>query len=68
MKNQIEDIRISEKPLLTVTEAVAYTGIGRETLMRLGSAQKCNVILHVGRRILFKRRLLEEYLESHDYI
>ncbi len=58
------DVRISEKPLLSLMEAVAYTGIGRDTLMRLASDPNCKFVLYIGRKRLYKRRLLEEFIES----
>jgi len=58
------DVRISEKITLTIFEAAALTGIGTKKLARMADAPGCNFVLYVGARRYFKRRKLEEYLES----
>ena len=62
--NREFDVRISEKIILTVFEAAALTGIGTQKLARLADAPGCPFVLYVGTRRYFKRRKLEEYLES----
>lgn len=58
------NIPIWEKLLLTTDEAMEYTGIGRDKLRELseGNCQDC--VVWIGRRRLFKRKKLEEYLEQ----
>ena len=63
--NREYDVRISEKVTLSIYEAAAYTGIGLRTLSRLSDDPDCDLILMVGSRKAFKRKKLEEYLESH---
>ena len=63
--NNEYDVRISEKPTLSLNEAVAYTGIGEKKLIQLSRAPKCDFIIYVGARRLFKRRKLVEFLESN---
>jgi len=63
--NRKYDVRISEKVTLSIYEAAAYTGIGLRTLSRLSDDPDCDFILMVGSRKAFKRKKLEEYLESH---
>jgi len=63
--NREYDVRISEKVTLSIYEAAAYTGIGLRTLSRLSDDPDCDFILMVGSRKAFKRKKLEEYLESH---
>lgn len=58
------DVRISEKITLTIFEAAALTGIGTKKLARMADAPGCSFVLYVGTRRYFKRRKLEEYLES----
>lgn len=53
------------KVTLSIYEAAAYTGIGLRTLSRLSDDPDCDFILMVGSRKAFKRKKLEEYLESH---
>ena len=63
--NKEYDVRISEKITLSIYEAMALTGIGMQTLYQLSEAPDCDFILHIGSKKLFKRKLLEQYLESH---
>ena len=63
--NREYDVRISEKVTLSIYEAAAYTGIGLRTLSRLSDDPDCDFILMVGSRKAFKRKKLEEYLETH---
>ena len=62
--NKEYDVRISEKPTLSVLEAAAYTGIGIQRLIRMSDTRDCEFVLFVGRKRMFKRKKLEEYLES----
>ena len=59
------DVRISEKPTLSVYEAAAYTGIGIQKLVRMSDEPGCEFVIFVGTKRMFKRRKLEEFLESH---
>ena len=59
------DVRISEKPTLSVFEAAAYTGIGTQKLVNMAENPGCRFVLYVGQRRMFKRKLLEEYLETN---
>ena len=59
------DVRISEKPTLSVYEAAAYTGIGIQKLVSMSDMPECDFVIFVGTKRMFKRRKLEEYLESH---
>ncbi len=58
------DVRISEKPTLSVYEASAYTGIGTKKLVKLADAPGCSFVLYVGAKRYFKRVKLTEFLES----
>ena len=59
------DVRICEKPTLSIYEASAYTGIGIRKLAKMASMPNCEFILYVGSKRMFKREKLVEYLESH---
>ena len=63
--NKEFDVRISEKPTLSAFEAAAYTGIGVQKLVGMAETPDCKFVLYVGQRRMFKRRMLEEYLESN---
>ena len=57
-------IPVWERVTLTVQEAVAYTGIGRDKLYELTDRDDCEFVLRVGSRRLLKRKKLEEYIEK----
>ena len=62
--NREFDVRISEKPTLSLLEAAAYTGIGIQRLIRISNVPNCNFVLFIGKKRMFKRIRLEEYLDS----
>ncbi len=59
------DVKISEKPTLSVYEAAAYTGIGIQKLVCMSEEPECDLVIFIGNKRMFKRKKLEEYLESH---
>ena len=59
------DVRISEKPTLSIYEAAAYTGIGIQKLVRMSEEPDCDFLIYIGTKRMFKRKKLEDYLESH---
>ena len=52
------------KPYLTIDEATAYTGIGRDKLYEMTSQEKCPFVLWVGNRRMIKRRVLMSTLRK----
>lgn len=56
------EVRISEKLLLTLEEAAAYTGIGINKLRMLSESENCPYVLWNGSRRLLKREKLSEFL------
>lgn len=50
---------------LTVDEAAEYTGIGRNTLRQLISWKKLPV-LHIGRKIIIRRDVLESFIAKNE--
>ena len=60
------DVRISEKPTLSIYEAAAYTGIGIQKLVSMSEIPGSDLVIYVGKKRLFKRKKLEEFLETHD--
>lgn len=56
--NQVETVPVWVKPYLTIDEATAYTGIGRDKLYEMTSREKCPFVLWVGNRRMIKRRVL----------
>lgn len=59
-----ELVPVWEKAALTLEEAVAYSGIGRDKLCKLSNREDCDFILWIGRKRLFKRKKLDEYIEK----
>ena len=49
---------------LTIDEATAYTGIGRDKLYEMTSQEKCPFVLWVGNRRMIKRRVLMSTLRK----
>ena len=49
---------------ITIDEATAYTGIGRDKLYEMTSREKCPFVLWVGNRRMIKRRVFDEYIEK----
>ena len=62
----IQVVPIAEKYALTVNEAVEYSGIGRDMLIKLMPIPDCPFLLIVGpRKRLIKRKKFIEYLNDH---
>ena len=49
---------------LTLEEATAYTGIGRNKLIELSEDPNCDFVIWTGRKRLFKRRKLDEFIDN----
>ncbi len=63
-EEKIELVPVGQKCLLTVDEAVAYTGLGRHTLLSLAEKEGLNLVIWSGRKRLYKRKRLEEYIDN----
>lgn len=57
-------VPIWKKSTLTVNEAVAYSGIGRDKIRSLTDKEDCKFVLWVGTKRLIKRRLFEEFIDE----
>ena len=53
------------KIALSIEEAAAYTGIGRNTMRKLVEWEKLPV-LKVGRKVLIKSDILEKFMEVNE--
>lgn len=60
-----KDIQVPvwQKTHLTLDEAAAYTGIGRDKLREL-SDENSEIVLWVGNKRLLNRKKLDNYLET----
>lgn len=57
-------VPIWEKSTLTIEEAAAYSGIGRNKLRSLTDQEDCPFVLWIGSKRLIKRKLLDEYIDE----
>lgn len=57
-------VPIWKKSTLTIEEAAAYSGIGRNKLRSLTDKEDCPFVLWIGSKRLIKRKLLDEYIEE----
>ncbi len=61
------DIPLESKPLLTLKEASMYTGIGINKLREISNERNCDFVLFVGRKRMFKREALLQFIaESYS--
>ena len=56
------------KPLLTVEETAAFTGIGERTLRSMIAAPNCDFTLHIGKKVLIKKTIFLQYLDNINVI
>ena len=66
IKKERLEVPIWHKPFLTIEEATAYTGIGRDTLREMTRFADCPFVLWVGHRRMIKRELFDEYMTLSD--
>lgn len=59
-----KEVPISEKVLLTIEEAGAYSNIGINRIAEMAKEPNCSFVLYVGSKKLIKRREFEKYLEN----
>ena len=72
MKNQTiisetkeaKSIPLDAKPLLTLKEASIYTGIVINKLREMSNESSCDYVLFVGRKRMFKREALLQFLKE----
>ena len=58
-----DPIPLWHKPNLSIEEAVAYSGIGRDKLYELTNPEDCPFVLWIGNRRMIKRKKFDEYIE-----
>lgn len=57
-------IKLNEKALLNVTEIMAYTGWGENTVRSELNNPRCRYVVRQGNRLYANRKLLDKYLDS----
>ena len=65
MKGELE---LDKKILLTIEEAASYTGLGQHKLRAISNDEDCKFVLWNGKKRMFKREMLTEYLNSQHSI
>jgi excisionase family DNA binding protein len=65
-RNQAEKIRVPVwyKANLSIEEATAYSGIGRDKLYEMTDREDCPFVLWIGSRRLIKREVFDEYIKK----
>ena len=58
------DVPLWHKSNLSVEEASAYSGIGRDKLYEMTSREDCPFVLWIGTRRLVKRKKFDEYISG----
>ena len=56
------DVPLWHKTNLSIEEAIAYTGIGRDKLYEMTTREDCPFVLWIGNRRLIKRKAFDEYI------
>ena len=60
----MEEISFWKKSSLTIDEAAAYYGIGKNKLREITEDENCPFVLWIGTKRLIKRRKFDEYIEK----
>ena len=59
-----KSLPLEAKPLLTLKEASVYTGIGINIFREMSNESSCDYVLVVGRKRMFKREALLQFLKE----
>ncbi|MBQ9606504.1 MAG: transposase [Lachnospiraceae bacterium] len=62
MNKEEKSVPVWEKVTLTIDEAVAYSGIGKNKIRELTNKPFCSFLLHNGTKRLIKRKEFEKFL------
>ena len=60
----MKEVPIWEKSNLTLEEAAAYSGIGKNKLRELSDERNCSFVLWNGNKRLIKRRELDKFTDG----
>ena len=58
------NIPIWHKQNLTIEEAAEYSNIGQTKLREMTGEITCPFALHIGRKVLIKRELFDDYIKN----
>ena len=62
-ERKLQLVPLWHKSTLTLEEATAYSGLGRNKLIELSDNPDCEFVVWTGRKRLFKRKRLDEYID-----
>ncbi len=63
-ERKVELVPVWQKALLTMEETTAYSGLGRNVLIKISEDPKLDIVVWSGRKRLFKRKKLDEYIDK----
>lgn len=64
MKENEIYIPVWKKSNLTIDEAIAYTGLGMHKLAEIAETEDSSVAFWTGKKRLFRRKRLDDYLDN----
>lgn len=62
--DQTKQVLLKDKPFMTLNEAAAFTGVGINKLAKMTDDPDCEFVFWIGRKRMFKRDKLVEYLTN----
>ncbi len=60
--DETRQVKLKDKPMMTISEASEYFGIGKNKLYEMSDDPNCKFVLWVGSKRLLKKEKLHEYL------
>ena len=62
--DETKQVLLKDKPFMTLTEAAVFIGVGQHKLSELSDDPDCEFVFWIGRKRMFKRDKLVEYLSK----
>ncbi len=62
--DETKQVLLKDKPFMTLNEAAVFTGVGQHKLSELSDDTDCEFVFWIGRKRMFKRDKLVEYLSK----
>ena len=62
--DETKRVLLKDKPFMTLIEAATFTGVGQHKLCELSDDPDCEFVFWIGRKRMFKRDKLVEYLSK----
>ena len=62
--DQTKHVLLKDKPFMSLNEAAEYTGVGVHKLAALSDDPNCEFVFWIGRKRMFKRDKLVDYLSK----